>query len=419
MQRILLFLLLLPARLLWGQSDTLTLEQCQNLALQVHPLQQRKTLAADAAALQLRNVQSNNLPRIGLGAQATWQSDVFGLPINSPLFEIPEVPKDQYKLAADVSERLWDGGSDRYLRRRYELERELTTAQVDVDVFQLRETVADLFFKILLLQESDRILALSLDDLQRRLRQTEAAVAEGAALRTAADQVKIQILRTEQQRAALQADRAGLLAILSNWTGRRVEHVQAPAGSELALPAAPDRPEYRLFDLQQQQLQLAQDQLQLRLQPRVEAFAQGGLGRPNPFNFFETDFQPFLLLGVRAAWTPIDWGNRRREAQALRLQADAVNTQRQAFDQRLQAALLRDQAEQNKAQAQLAQDDALIALQQDIVRRAETQVQNGVMTMTDYLTQLSLLTQAQLNRKTHELQLQQAQALQRARMAGE
>ncbi|MCK6695857.1 MAG: TolC family protein, partial [Thermoanaerobaculia bacterium] len=90
----------------------------------------------------------------------------------------------------DVSERLWDGGSDRYLRQQRELERDLALAQTDVDVFPLRETVTDLYFKVLLLQENEGILNASLEYLQNRLRQAEAAVAGGAALRTTADQIR-------------------------------------------------------------------------------------------------------------------------------------------------------------------------------------------------------------------------------------
>ena len=64
---------------------------------------------------------------------------------------------------------------------------------------------------------------------------------------------------------------------------------------------------------------------------------------------------------------------------------------------------------------QMAQDEAMIALQSDILRRAEAQVQNGVMTETDYLSQLNLLTQAQLARSLHRIQAAQAQTLWRIR----
>ena len=45
------------------------------------------------------------------------------------------------------------------------------------------------------------------------------------------------------------------------------------------------------------------------------------------------------------------------------------------------------------------------------MRRADAQVKNGVMTATDYLTQLNILTQARLTQKTHELQLLQSKEI--------
>ena len=398
-------------------SDTLTVEQCQALAIQNSPLQQKKLYAESIAALQTLNIRSNNLPRIQVGAQATWQSDVFGLPINSPLFEVPQVPKDQYKLSVDVAERIWDGGSDRYLRRQRSLENELAAAQVDVDVYQLREVVTDLYFKSLLLQESNAVLQTSKEDLGRKLKQAEAAIAEGAALRTSADQIRLQILKTEQQVVGIQTDIYALRQILARWIGRE------NGDFALVLPplsgvstAFDQRPEFKLLDLQQRSFQLQKDRLHLLHQPRVEAFAQGGLGRPNPFNFFETDFQPFLLIGLRASWTPFDWGNRSRDAQVLDLQVKTVDTQRAALLQRLEIGSLKDKWDTDvKYRQQLAQDDEIIRLQEDIIRRSDAQVQNGVMTMTDYLSQIDLLTQARLNRKTHLIQAVQVQEMSKVR----
>ena len=394
-------------------ADTLTVAQCRDLAVQNSPLQQKKLYAESIAALQIRDLQSNNLPRINVGAQATWQSDVFGFPGDSPLFQVPKVPKDQYKLSVDVSERIWDGGSDRYTRRQRELERDLSAAQTDVDVFQLREVVTDLYFKALLMQESEAILTASEKDLQNRLKQAEASVAGGVALRTSADQVKIQILKTAQQISATQVDKQALLEILARWIGRpQVDFALAAPGWSDA-PLQPEaRPEIRLFELQQRTYQLQKDRLQLMLQPRVEAFAQGGIGRPNPFNFFETGFEPFVLFGLRASWTPFDWGNRSRDAQVFDLQAKSVEAQRLAFEQRLEASTIKDFWDLNvKYKAQLDQDDAIIRLQADIVQRAEAQVKNGVMTDTDYLTQINLLTQSRLNRTVHEVQAAQAREM--------
>ncbi len=398
-------------------GDTLTLAQCRALAVQNSPLQQKKGLAESTAALQLRSLESNNLPKINLGAQASWQSDVFGLPISFPGVEIPKVPKDQYKLTADVSERIWDGRLNRTLSEQKSLEKELTLAQTEVDVYQLRELVTDLYCKALLLQESAAVLESAKKDLEQRLKQAEASIAEGIALRTTADQIRIQLLKNDQQIATTAADFKTLLELLAIWIGRPAADFSITARS-LAPPVAPtvfNRPEYHLFEVQAKNLQLNKSLLQQRTQPRLDAFAQTGLGNPNPLNFFDQGFKPFLLIGLRAAWTPIDWGNTKRDQQVLDIQAKNIEVQKANFEQRLQASLQRDQQDALKYQALLKQDDEIIALQADIISRADAQLQNGVMTATDYLTQLNLLTQAKITRKTHEMQALQARELQLAK----
>jgi outer membrane protein TolC len=414
------FILLFSGFCAVAQTKPLTVAQCRILALENSPLQQKKLYAGSLNELQISNIHSNSLPRIQVGAQASWQSDVFGLPFKFPGSDIPEVPKDQYKLSLDVAQRIWDGGSDHFLRQQRTLERDLAIIQVDVDAFSIREIVTDLYFKALLLQESDAILVAAQKDLESRLKQAEAAVNEGIALRTTTDQIKIQILKIQQQISAARSDYETALAILAKWVGQSVtpSALTEKALQETQGPTQVVRPEYALFLQQQRGLQISKEALELRAKPRIEAFAQGGLGRPNPFNFFETGFKPFVLIGVRAAWTPIDWGNKSRESQMYDLQIKNLEVQRQFFDQRLEANLLKDQQDNAKWLAQSEQDNAIILLQSDIVRRAEAQVKNGVMTVTDYLTQLNLLTQAQLTKKTHEIQAAQSREMLRAKTGG-
>lgn len=393
--------------------DTLTVQQCRELAVQNSPLQQRKLYAESISALQIRNLQSNNLPRISFGGQASWQTDVIEFPENAFPVKIIDIPKDQYVLRMDVAQRLWDGGSDRYQNEQRALEAKLAAAQADVDVFQLREVVTDLYFKILLMQESEAVLQVSKKDLEARLKQVEAAVAEGTALRTTADQVKIQVLKTEQQITAVQVDRQALTEILAKWIGRENTDFQliVPSASEAPL-SMNNRPEHRLFALQQSAWQIQKDRQNLLLQPRIELFAQGGFGQPNPLNFLETGFEPFAIFGIRASWTPFNWGNRDRDSQVFDLQMKNVEAQRLAFEQKMEANTVKEFWDLNvKYREQLKQDEAIVALQEDIVRRADAQVKNGVMTATDYLAQLNLLTQARLNQKLHELQMSQAREM--------
>jgi outer membrane protein TolC len=407
-------LLLLIAPPLMGQT-VLGVAECRETAVKNHPLQQRKDVASSINALQLENIRKNNLPRISVSGQASWQSDVVTFPFSTPSGPLLEIPKDQYRLSLDVAERLYDGGSDKVLREQRNLEAELTAIQTDVDAYQIREIVTDLFFRALYIQESTAVLKAALEDLERRLKQAEAAVAGGVTLRTTVDQVKVQILKTQQQISALEADRLSALELLGKWTRTDVtgSTLIADLSPRTSLPEGDIslRPEIKLFDVQQRQLAVGKNALLLKKQPKVELFAQGGIGRPNPFNFFETGLNSFGTVGLRAAWTPVDWGNNQREMRILDWQARNVGIQQEAFRQRYEASYLKERRDNDKWLSQLDQDDAIIALQADIVQRADAQVKNGVMTATDYLSQINLLTQARLTKKMHEIQAAQAREL--------
>lgn len=397
-------------------QELLDPESCRQLAAQHSPQQQRKRMAEGIRLLQEQNIRVNTLPRIQFGAQASWQSDVFRFPVENPLFDVPEIPRDQYRVSAELSQRIWDGGADRYARALRGIEQEIADAETELDIFQLREVVTGLYFNILLLQESEKILMESGRDLERRLAQAEVQQSEGLVLRTVADLLRIQLLKTGQQLISVRSDQQAALKALSIWIGRD------SAAFRLALPEASpvssfplNRPEYKLFDARQRQFQLQRDMLRLRAQPKVEAFAQGGIGRPNPFNFFETGFNPFAMIGLRAAWAPFDWGARRREGQILDLRKTTFDIQRQVLEQRLAVAAEKDLADIRRSAEILAQDDAMISLQEDILRRADAQVSAGVMTPGDYLSQVNQLTQIRLNRKLHEIQAVQAREMLRAR----
>jgi hypothetical protein len=63
---------------------------------------------------------------------------VVTFPFSTPSGPLLEIPKDQYRLAVDVAERLYDGGSDKVLQQQRNLEAELVSVQTDIDAYQIR-----------------------------------------------------------------------------------------------------------------------------------------------------------------------------------------------------------------------------------------------------------------------------------------
>ncbi|MCD6543329.1 MAG: TolC family protein, partial [Flavobacteriaceae bacterium] len=55
-------------------------------------------------------------------------------------------------------------------------------------------------------------------------------------------------------------------------------------------------------------------------------------------------------------------------------------------------------------------DETIISLQKHILKTAESQLKNGVITSSNYMDQLTDLYEAEINLKTHQIQLLLAQA---------
>lgn len=108
-------------------------------------------------------------------AQATWQTDAPNFPkeltgmLAQQGLEIPGLRKDQYKVALELNQTIWDGGksvADKRIARAEAAEQKTMT---DVDLYELEGRVDDLYFGILLLDERIAQTNLTLNLLRSNL----------------------------------------------------------------------------------------------------------------------------------------------------------------------------------------------------------------------------------------------------------
>src|SRR5215207_4106658 len=98
----------------------LTLEQANQLAQQNYPLIKQKDLVKQTTDITIANLNKQFLPQVSANGQATYQSDVTKIDVPLPGFKIEPPSKDQYKVLADVSQLVYDGGA---ITQRKELQK--------------------------------------------------------------------------------------------------------------------------------------------------------------------------------------------------------------------------------------------------------------------------------------------------------
>ncbi len=399
-------------------SQALTLSEALNAAERHSPLTRQGAVSDAINERQRANLHKNYLPQLELNAQATWQSEVtrISLPDDLPFsLAITPPPQDQYRATLDVRQNLWDGGLTAAQLTIQQAGHEAELQQLAVDLYQLRERVQQLYFTALLADAQVTLSRLLLDDLTPRVRKVEAAIDQGTAL-----PLNLRVLQAEQIRARQRLDeweatRSGALRALSVLTGLslgpevRLERPTFPAPLSLTAPAAAGRPEWRLFAAQEQVLQSQEDLLAARNRPRLSAFATGGYGRPG-LNLLADSFEPYFIGGLSLKWSFSDGllGRTANERQVLTLQREAVSLRRETFDQNVNAQAVRLQADIERYERQLQQDDELIDLRRRNREVAAAQLDLGIMTATDYANELNAELQARESKALHELQLLQA-----------
>ncbi|HEX6915285.1 MAG TPA: TolC family protein [Chitinophagaceae bacterium] len=402
-RKYLLLPLLLITQFTWSQE--LTLDSAYAMARNNYPLIRQRELIRQTAALSVENLSKGYLPQLSVSGQGTYQSDVTKVEIPVPGLKVNPLSKDQYKLVADVSQLLYDGGAISAQQELQKLNAVSEDQKLEVELYKLRDRVNQLYLGILLLDQQISQAALLRSDLSNGLRKVEAQVINGVALRSALSSIKADSLKTEQKITELAAARKSLVDILSLFTGREL-----PQGVKLAEPLAATagknitRPELDLFHTQQSILRKQRELLKSRNLPKALAFAQGGYGRPG-LNMLKNEFDWFYILGLRLNWTLSGLYTYRNDKKLLEIGQRTIALQEETFLLNTNSQLLQQESEIAKYEQLIASDLEIIELRKNVKDAALAQLSNGVITSADYLREVNAEDQARTTMIVHRLQL--------------
>ena len=413
MKRIILFLTawLLAACSVSAQSArTLTLEQCYDLLAKTSPLAQQKALTITAGNLAEKNLNLKWLPQADLNGQATYQSDVTSVPIKLPNLSIDEPSKDQYKGTLDLVQPVFDGGVTGTQKKIQRATTNIESQKVEVDLYQLRSRVNTYFFTALLMDENIRIMELTKADLENNIRKVSAQAANGIATNSNVDVLKAELLKVSQRIIEYQANRKSAIEMLEVLTGSPIDtHASFVKPAMLSdKDETISRPELKLFDYQKQQFRLQSRLIQAKANPKVSLFGTGGYGRP-ALNMLKNEFQWYYLGGVKLSIPITGQFTRQREMKVMRMQEQIVEKQREAFLSNNRQLQVQQKNELEKYGQLIGSDAEIVGLRTKIKENASVRLANGIITSSDYITELNAENQAMLAQKLHEVQWLQAQ----------
>ena len=405
------FLLMLFAKQMSAQHiGQLTLSQAYDLAQKNYPVIKQKSLVKQTENITIENLRKGYLPQVTFSGQATYQSEVTGIDISFPGINIQSPSKDQYKVLADVNQVIYDGGVIRQQKTAAQLNAEVEEQKVEVELYKLKDRINQIYLGILFLDEQINQADLMKRDIDVGIKQVDAQVKNGVALKSNLNVLKAQRLQADQRTIELKTSRKGLTGTLGLFLNQSLDETTVLERPTVNVLTATDisRPELKLYNGQSKLILQQNKLITAKNLPKASLFAQGGYGRPG-LNVLKNEFDWFYIGGLRFNWPLGGLYTIKKEKQLNEVSRKIVDIQKETFLLNTNTQLSQQQSEIDKLNQLVQTDEGIIDLRLQVKEAARAQLENGVITANDYLREVNAEDQARQALITHRIQLLQAQ----------
>lgn len=390
-----------------------TLEECQKAAEKNYPLIKQYGLIAQTTELTVSNIQKEWLPKIAVSAQATYQSNVVAWPerIQSIYQQMglamKGLKKDQYKMAIDLQQTLYDGGTIASKQAIARQEAEVQEAENQTKLYEVHHRVNEMYFALLLLNEQIKLNNNVKSLLLASENKLAAMVKSGTAATSDLDNIKAERLSAEQQYTSLKAEQQMLQHILTTFCGIKVENVQKPTPVSTDI-LTNNRPELQLFNSKLKLSEAQEKALNTRLHPTLALFAQGYYGYPgmNMFNdMIEHKWRLNGIVGVKLSWNVGALYTRKNDKARLRLQRELIENERKVFLFNNSMEQIRQNSNINRFKTMMQTDKEIIALRTNVRKAAESKLLHGIIDVNSLLREINNENAAKVQWAIHEIDM--------------
>jgi outer membrane protein TolC len=390
-------------------QQSITLEECYTLVTENYPLAKQSQLMEVQNKLDADVISISKLPQFSLDAQATYQSDV--IEISIPNANIESLNKDQYRATLSVNQLIYNGGLTNASLKVKSAQLKTRQKQVEVSLYQLKQQINQLYFSILLAQESELLLNAKQTLLQAKLKEVQSGIKYGVILPSSDKILEAELLKIRQQFQGLESNQTTLIETLSSLINQPLSAstlFQNPL-IETQLQTELTRPELEFFELKKEEIQNLENLMSKQNAPKLLGFATGGYGNPG-LNMLDNSFQTFYTVGVKLNWNVFDWNSNRKQRKSLSINKDLVDTETEIFTLNTNIELNKQLKEIDKIENFITSDLDIINLRKEVLQTAESQLRNGVITSSAYVTELTNLYEEENTLVKHKTELQLTKA---------
>ena len=380
------------------------LEDCQTKARENFPLIQQYELIEKSKEYTLSNANKAYLPQLDVTVIG---GVISGLPSFSPPGTESSSSVDLNMISViQLNQTIWDGGITKAKKRITEASSEMEKADLEVSLYALKERVNNLFFGILLIDEQVKQMEILKSTMLRNMKRVEIAVENGTAFKSDIDEIKVEVINSDQKMEELTSNRNAYINVLAAMIGDPIDEnatLIRPEVEESFLMLENNRPELRLFQ-NQENLTKAQSAIdKSMLYPKFGVLGFGTFIQPGA-DFGTSTLNNIFVGGLSVNWNLAGLYKNGNNKKLTEINLQKVAVQRETFLYNNNLDLTQTQLELKKYKTLLDQDKEILTLKSSIKNAYDVKYENGISTMSELLDRTNDESVAQQNLIVHEIQ---------------
>ena len=389
-----------------------TLEECQQAAEQNYPIVRKYQLIEKSTDYTLSNIGKGWLPQISATAQATVQSDVVTLPegmttmLSQTGMNVKGLKNDQYRVGIDISQTIYEGGAIASQKEVARLQGEVEKTQNDVDIYNLRKRVNELYFGLLLIEQRLKMNEELQNVLNSSEKKLESMFRNGTAAESDYITVKAERMTAEQQMVELKAQDEAFRAMLAHICGIEINDLKMP-DNNVDIGKDNMRPQLRLFNSRLQLADAQEKALDAALMPRLSFFASGYYGYPGYdmyHDMFSHEWSLNGMMGLRLTWNIGALYTRKNDKAKISTMRLINENGRDMFLFNTRIDNLQHVANMKRYHDLMESDWDIIKLRTKVRKAAESKLDHGIIDVNDLIREIYNENNAKISMEMHRVE---------------
>ncbi len=390
---------------IYGQKTTLTLDSCVKLATQNYPLIQQYDLLEKSKEYNLSNASKIYLPQFSATIIAGL---VDGLPAfsNDPMNPPSQGAEFNLISLLQLNQVIWDGGQTKARKEVINTQNELSKTEVEVNSYEIKRRVQEIYFGLLLLESQNAQLELLLETLNSNFQRVQSAYKNGVAYQSDIDEISVELLNAQQRLTELEFAEGAYLTMLSFLTGTQLDlntEFERPDITPFILNVENNRPEIAGFENQRKLIEAQNRIHKASLYPNLGLMGVGLFITPGA-EFGPSTLDRILVGGVSLSWNIVGLYRNSNNNELMTLNQQMVSVQEEVFRFSVDLQTTKLQEELKKYETLLMQDAQMIELRNRLRKSYEVKYENGVTTLSELIRRINDESLAIQTQKIHELQ---------------